>query len=122
MHIEAFRDYCLGKAGVEETFPFDEVTLVFKVMGKMFALTGLDKEEFTVNLKADPEQSIIWRDEYHQIRPGWHMSKKHWNTVHVEDGLEESFFVELIDHSYDMVVKGLTKKLKAELEELKSKG
>jgi len=120
MHVEAFRDYCLNKAGVEETFPFDEVTLVFKVMGKMFALTGLDQEEFTVNLKADPEQSIIWRDEHHQVRPGFHMNKKHWNTIHVEDGLTESFFWEMVDHSYDMVVKGLTKKLKAELEELKT--
>ena len=120
MHIEAFREYCLTKAGVEETFPFDEVTLVFKVMGKMFALTGLDRDEFTVNLKADPEQSIIWRDEYDQVRPGFHMNKKHWNTVHVEEGLDEAFILEMVDHSYDMVVKGLTRKLKAELEELKA--
>lgn len=118
MHIEAFRDYCLQKAGVEETFPFGEDTLVFKVMGKMFALTNLSNDEFRVNLKADPEQSIIWRDEHHQVQPGFHMNKKHWNTVYVEDGLEESFFIDLIDHSYDMVVTGLTKKLKAELEEL----
>lgn len=120
MHIESFRDYCLAKAGVEETFPFDEVTLVFKVMGKMFALTGLDREGFTVNLKADPEQSIIWRDEYSEVQPGFHMSKKHWNTVDMEGTLDESFILKLIDHSYDMVVKGLTKKLKAELEVLKA--
>lgn len=119
MHVEAFRDYCISKPGVEETFPFDEVTLVFKVMGKMFALTGLDREEFTVNLKADPELSIEWRDAHHQVQPGFHMNKKHWNTVHVEDGLEEKFILQMIDHSYDMVVKGLTRKLKLELEQLK---
>ena len=120
MHIESFRDYCLAKAGVEETFPFDEVTLVFKVMGKMFALTGLDRETFTINLKADPEKSLEWRDEYVEITPGFHMNKKHWNTVDMEGALDEPFIIELIDHSYDMVVKGLTKKLKAELESLKS--
>lgn len=118
MHIEAFREYCLSKKGVEETFPFDKVTLVFKVMGKMFALTGLDNEEFTVNLKCDPEWSLELREAYPEIRAGYHMSKKHWNTVAFDEGLEEKFLCELIDHSYDMVVKGLTKKLKEELRNL----
>ena len=118
MHIEAFRDYCLAKKGVEETFPFDEVTLVFKVMGKMFALTGLDSDEFKVNLKCDPDRSEELRAEYPQIRPGWHMSKKHWNTVHFEDGLDERLLIELIDHSYDLVVKGLRKKDREILEHL----
>lgn len=120
MHVESFRDYCLSKPGVEETFPFDEVTLVFKVMGKMFALTGLDRENFTVNLKADPEISPEWRDEFPEVQPGFHMNKKHWNTVDMEGSLDEKFILEMIDHSYDMVVKGLTKKLKAELEILKA--
>jgi len=119
MHIESFRDYCLMKPGVEETFPFDEVTLVFKVMGKMFALTGLDSESFKVNLKADPENSAIWRDEFSEVKPGFHMNKLHWNTVDMEGSLDDSFLFEMIDHSYAMVVKGLTKKLKAELEALK---
>lgn len=111
MNIEGFRDYCLAKKGTEETFPFDETTLVFKVMGKMFALTGLDSEVFTVNLKCDPDWALELRESYPDaILTGWHMSKKHWNTVNFEGGLEQSFLLKLIDHSYDLVVKGLTKK------------
>jgi len=109
MDIETFRDYCLSKKGVEETFPFDEVTLVFKVMNKMFALTGLEKEEFTVNLKCDPEYAIELREEYEDIQPGYHMSKKHWNTVQFEWGLDDKFLMELINHSYDLVVSKLKK-------------
>jgi len=109
MNIEVFREYCLNKKGVEETFPFDEKTLVFKVMGKMFALTGLEREEFQVNLKCDPDYSVELREEYADIIPGFHMSKKHWNTVFFENGLETSFLCELIDHSYDLVVKKLKK-------------
>jgi len=110
MNIEGFRDYCLSKKGTEETFPFDEVTLVFKVMGRMFALTGLDSEVFTVNLKCSPDWALELREAHPDaILPGWHMSKKHWNTVHFESGLEESFLLKLIDHSYDLVVKGLPK-------------
>lgn len=109
MDIETFRDYCLAKKGVEETFPFDEVTLVFKVMGKMFALTGLDKEEFSVNLKCDPEYSEELRESYEHIQPGWHMSKKHWNTVYFEEDVPDKLLVELIDHSYDLVVSKLKK-------------
>jgi len=109
MHIEAFREYCLSKKGVEETFPFDEVTLVFKVMGKMFALTGLERDEFTVNLKCDPEWSETLRESYPAIQPGYHMSKKHWNTVSFEDDLEHKLLLQLIDHSYDLVVAKLKK-------------
>ena len=116
MNIEEFRDYCLSKKGVEETFPFDEVTLVFKVMGKMFALTGLDNEVFSVNLKCNPDRAIELREEYPQIRPGWHMNKVHWNTVDFEDGLDHSLLIELVDHSYDLVVKGLKKKDREALE------
>ncbi|MEO1260934.1 MAG: MmcQ/YjbR family DNA-binding protein [Bacteroidota bacterium] len=114
MNIEVFRDYCLSKKAVEETFPFDEVTLVFKVMGKMFAVTGLEHEDFKVNLKCDPDRAIELREEYPgQIIAGWHMSKKHWNTVYFESGLESKLLRELIDHSYDLVVNKLTKKDKA---------
>ncbi len=109
MHIEAFREYCLAKKGVEETFPFDEVTLVFKVMGKMFALTGLSRETFAVNLKCDPDWAEELRESYYQIQPGYHMSKKHWNTVEFEDGLDQELLVKMIDHSYDLVVSKLKK-------------
>lgn len=115
MHIEAFREYCLAKKGVEEAFPFDEMTLVFKVMGKIFAITGLDSEAFTVNLKCDPEWAPELRENYPEIRPGWHMNKTHWNTVAFDEGLEDDFLYELIDHSYELVVKGLPKKLRQEL-------
>ncbi len=118
MNIEEFRDYCLSKKGVEETFPFDEVTLVFKVMGKMFALTGLEHEEFKVNLKCDPEKALEYREEYEDILPGWHMSKKHWNTVHFERSLETGFLIELIDHSYDLVVAKLKKSDREILEKM----
>lgn len=119
MHIEAFRHYCLSKKGVTEDFPFDEQTLVFKVMNKMFALTGLEQEEFRVNLKCDPERAIQLREDYEEhIIAGYHMSKKHWNTVYFERGLADDFLMALIDHSYDLVVSKLTKKDKAVLENL----
>lgn len=110
MNIEDFRDYCLAKKGVEETFPFDENTLVFKVMGKMFALTNIEWEEFKVNLKCDPERAIQLREEHpDEILPGYHMSKKHWNTITFEGDLDDRFLNELIDHSYDLVVAKLKK-------------
>lgn len=118
MHIEAFREYCLSKKGVTEDFPFDEVTLVFKVMGKMFALTGLHKTPFSVNLKSDPERSLELREYHTEITPGYHMNKKHWNTVNFSSNLPTNLLIEMIDHSYDLVVKGLTKKLKQELNDL----
>ena len=117
MNIEEVREYCITKKGCEETFPFDEVTLVFKVMGKMFALLSLDKGT-SVNLKCDPEKSIQLREQYEAITPGWHMNKKHWNTVVFDTNLPDSLIKELIDNSYDLVVSSLTKKLKKELEEL----
>ena len=109
MDIETFRDYCLAKKGVEETFPFDEVTLVFKVMTKMFALTSLNKETFEVNLKCDPERAMELREEYSEIRAGFHMNKKHWNTVEFEGSLSDALLCELVDHSYDLVVQKLKK-------------
>lgn len=118
MDIETFREYCLAKAGVEEGFPFDESTLVFKVMGKIFALTGLDSESFTVNLKCDPGRAAELREAYPQIQGGYHMNKKHWNTVAFEDGLPESLLRDLIDHSYELVVAGLPKKLRNALDEM----
>ncbi|MCK5815644.1 MAG: MmcQ/YjbR family DNA-binding protein [Flavobacteriaceae bacterium] len=115
MNVEQYRAYCLSKKGVTEHFPFDEVTLVFKVMDKMFALCGLERIPFGVNLKCDPEWAIELREEYDgSIIPGFHMNKKHWNTVEPNGNLSDEFFKELIDHSYDLVVAGLPKKLKLE--------
>lgn len=111
MNIEELRDYCLSKAHTTEGFPFDDVTLVFKVHEKMFALTSLNKA-FTVNLKCDPEKAIQLRERHHEIIPGFHMSKKHWNTINLEGTLSDQFVHELIDHSYDMVWKSLPKKLR----------
>ncbi|PHN06182.1 MmcQ/YjbR family DNA-binding protein [Flavilitoribacter nigricans] len=118
MNLEEFREYCLSKKGVEETFPFGEETLVFKVMGKMFALTGLDSETATANLKCDPLRAVELRESHPQIIPGYHMNKKHWNTVELETGLDNELLTELIDHSYDLVVEKMPKKLREELNNL----
>lgn len=115
MNFDAFYEHCVSKPGVEETFPFDEKTLVMKVMGKMFALTRLESDQFTVNLKCDPDRSIELREEYEEIKPGYHMNKNHWNTIDFEGDVPEKLLLQLIDHSYDLVVSKLTKKLKEEL-------
>jgi len=115
MNIEQFRDYCLTKKGVSEEFPFDEKTLVFKVLGKMFALSGLERIPHQVNLKCDPEKAIELREEYDgQIYGGYHMNKRLWNTVEIEN-LPTKLITEMIDHSYDLVVEKLPKKLKESL-------
>ena len=122
MHIEQLRNFCISKKGVTEHFPFDDVTLVFKVMHKMFALSGLDKWERgkeSINLKCDPEKSILLRGEFEGVIPGFHMSKKHWNTVTInKSDVSDDLIRELINHSYVLVVNGLTKKAQKELEEL----
>ena len=122
MNIEELRDFCISKKGVTEHFPFDEVTLVFKVMNKMFALSGLDDWEKGVqkiNLKCNPENAIALREEYDGINPGWHMNKVHWNTVTLNNSdVSDDLVRELIDHSYDLVVASLPKKTKKELEDL----
>ncbi len=117
MNIEQFRDYCLSYPGVTEGFPFDESTLVFKVMGKMFAITDVDDFEF-INLKCDPDRALILREQYEEIKPGWHMNKAHWNSVYPDGSLEDSFIEELIDHSYELIVASLPKKKKEELKNL----
>ena len=115
MNIESFREYCLAKPGVTEGFPFDSKTLVFNVMGKMFALTDVDAFQ-SINLKCDPEYAIELRETFQAVKPGYHMSKKHWNTVTVEGDVAEKLLQDLINHSYDLVVKSLTKKLRDELQ------
>ena len=118
MNIEEFRMYCISKKGVTEEFPFDAQTLVFKVMGKMFALAPLERQPSQVNLKCDPERAITLREEYDGvITPGFHMSKVHWNTLLLEN-IPSKLVIELIDHSYDLVVTKFTKKLKAEWDTL----
>lgn len=119
MNIEVFRDYCLAKKGVTESFPFDEHTLVFKVMGKMFALSGLERLPAQANLKCDPDRSVELRAQYDGlILPGYHMSKLHWNTVLIDSGLPPKLITELIDHSYELVVAKFSKKLRLAWESL----
>lgn len=118
MNIQAFYDYCLSKKGVTEHFPFDEDILVFKVGGKMFALSSLtqwEKGEATINLKCDPERALELRAEYEGVQPGYHMSKVHWNTVSVDGDISLSMLKELINHSYELVFKSLTKKIQSEI-------
>lgn len=122
MRIDKIRDYCLSKKAATESFPFDENTLVFKVMNKMFLMTPLEKwdqDEGSVTVKCNPEYTLELREQYESIYPGPYVSNKHWNTLAIyKNELSPKFVCELIDHSYDMVVKGMTKKLKAELEAL----
>lgn len=114
MNIEIFRTYCLAKKGVTEDFPFGEQTIVFKVLGKMFALANVDLFE-SINLKCDPERAIELRETYQGVLPGYHMNKKHWNTVLVNNDVPEKLIFELIDHSYKLVIKSLPKRLQNEL-------
>lgn len=107
MNIEEIRDYCLAKAGVTEGFPFNESTLVFKVMNKMFALTGLDGDPPYVNLKCDPERAIELRAQYEDIQAGYHMNKAQWNSVYYTGSITSDLIRELIDQSYGLVVQGL---------------
>ncbi len=122
MNIEQLRDYCLSKKAATEGFPFDKDTLVFKVLGKMFALVPLDrweKGEASITLKCDPDYTLELREKHESIYPGPYVSNKHWNTVSIYTGeLQQKFIIHLIDHSYDMVVKGMTKKMRDELHNL----
>ncbi|WP_394759225.1 MmcQ/YjbR family DNA-binding protein [Flavobacterium sp.] len=120
MDIQQLYEFCLSKKGVTEHFPFDEDTLVFKVGGKMFSLTSLKEFENgnpSLNLKCDPEKAIELRAEYEAIRPGYHMSKVHWNTIDLNKDVSNKMLAELINHSYDLVFKSLTKKNQNEINE-----
>ena len=108
MDLDQFRKYCLKKKGTSEETPFGEDTLVYKVMGKMFAITGF-AIPLSVNLKCDPEQAVELREQYEEIQPGYHMNKKHWNTILSKGRLSDKLMKEFIDHSYELVVKGLKK-------------
>jgi len=117
MNIEELRGYCLLKNGVEESFPFGSDTLVFKVAGKMFALTGLSESDFSVNLKCDPALAIELREKYPAVQPGYRMNKKHWNTVYIDGSADDLLLKKWIDHSYDLVVLSLPKKLREEIQQ-----
>ena len=114
MNIEELREYCISKKGATECFPFDEVTLVFKVGEKMFALTNLDGEP-SINLKCDPERAIELREKYSSIEPGYHMNKAHWNTVYLNGSVPEKLIKELIDHSYSLIFDSLSRSKKEEV-------
>ena len=111
MDIEKIWKYCSQKNGVSESFPFNETTLVFKVGGKIFALFDVDSFQ-SINLKCDPEKSIELREKYSGIVPGYHMNKKHWNTVSVNEDISDVLIYQLIDHSYHLVYKSLSKKVR----------
>ena len=117
MNIEELREYCLSKKGVTEGFPFDETTLVFKVMGKMFCLTDTE-DKFGAALKNKPEKNIELREEYPAIKPGYHMNKQHWNTIEIDGSISNDLLKNLIDESYNLVVLGMPKKKQQELKNL----
>jgi predicted DNA-binding protein (MmcQ/YjbR family) len=105
MDVAQFREFCLSKQGATEETPFGPDTLVFKVGGKIFAIAPLDAVPARANLKCDPDLALELRDRYEQVRPGYHMNKKHWNTIEIETGIPEGEIRKMIDHSYDLVAK-----------------
>lgn len=123
MNLESYYEYCLSKKGVTEHFPFDQDVLVFKVGEKIFALSSLAQWEIgepKINLKCNPEYALELRAQYHEIQPGYHMSKVHWNTVAVNLEVSDKMIRELIDDSYELVFKSLTKKIQNEILELEN--
>jgi predicted DNA-binding protein (MmcQ/YjbR family) len=107
MDLAQFREYCLSKSCASESTPFGPDVLVFKISDKMFALAALDEVPITANLKCDPDLALELRDRYEQVTPGYHMNKRHWNTVEIEGGIPDTELRKMIDHSYDLVAKGL---------------
>ena len=108
MYLDEIREYCLSKQETTEGLPFDEETLVFKVVGKIFLLTNISNFS-SMNLKCEPEYALQLREHYSEIQPGYHMNKKMWNTVSLKGNLTRDFILSLVDHSYQEVVKGLKK-------------
>ena len=115
MNIESLREYCLSKPGAEETLPFGPDNLVYKIKGKIFLITGLDSAQLRFNVKCDPEKAIELRDRYDAVQPGYHMNKKHWNTVIVDGSIPMGLLKEMIDDSYNLVTQSLPKKIRDEL-------
>jgi predicted DNA-binding protein (MmcQ/YjbR family) len=115
MNIETLREYCLSKKAVTEDFPFGETTLVFRIKDKIFLLVALDADPLQFNAKSDPEKAIELREAYDAIKPGYHMNKKHWNTIVVDGNISTKLIKEMIDDSYDLIVQSLPKKSREEL-------
>lgn len=111
MDIETLREHCISKEKVEECFPFDETTLVFKVAGKMFLLVDIDSRPLSFNIKCDPQKAIELREKYSCVEPGWHMNKSHWNTVTADGSVNTKLIFGWIDDSYDLIVSSLPKKV-----------
>ena len=105
MDIETLREYCLSKPDVEEVLPFGPNTLVYKVNGKIFLITGLNEETLSFNVKCDPDLAIELREQFDCIQPGYHMNKKHWNTITVDGSVSTKQLKEWIDHSYQLITK-----------------
>jgi predicted DNA-binding protein (MmcQ/YjbR family) len=118
MNVEDLRDYCIAKKGVEECFPFDETTLVFKVLGKVFLLCGIDSNPLQFNVKCEPAKAIELRENYSCVIPGYHMNKTHWNSIICDGQASDNIIKSWIDDSYNLIVASLTKKLQAELQNL----
>ncbi|AEK23801.1 MmcQ/YjbR family DNA-binding protein [Capnocytophaga canimorsus] len=114
MDIEELREFCLSLNASEESFPFDDEILVFSVKGKMFCLVNIAKYEF-INLKCDPEEAIGLREQYAEVTAGWHMNKKHWNSVYINGKISNNLLKKWIVNSYNLVIKGLPKKIQEEL-------
>lgn len=117
MDILKIREYCLSKPFTAEEFPFDEVTLVFKVYGRIFALVKLEAFPLKMNLKCDPAKAISLREQFDFVAPGYHMNKKHWNTITLGDKLSEGLLFEMIDHSFDQVVRKLPRRVQQQIYE-----
>ena len=116
MNVDTFREYCLSKPGAAEDSPFGPEHLVFKVGGKMFALLALEEVPATANLKCDPDLALELRDRYEEVRAGYHMNKKHWNTVQISGGgIPGPELTKMIDHSYELVRKSLPKAQRRQL-------
>jgi predicted DNA-binding protein (MmcQ/YjbR family) len=118
VNLDTIRTYCLKKPGnITEGFPFGESALVYKVNGKMFLLVMIDEKPLSMNLKADPEQAIEWREQYEAVQPGYHMNKKLWNTVTLDGSIPRQEIITMIDHSYEQVIKGLKKSEREKLQQ-----
>jgi predicted DNA-binding protein (MmcQ/YjbR family) len=115
MDAEALRNWCLAQPGAIEDFPFGPETSVFKVGGKLFALSALERAPLEVSVKCEPDLAVALRDSYAAIRPGYHLNKRHWNTVTLDGSLEDRMVRDLVEDSYDLVVEGLPKRVREQL-------
>jgi predicted DNA-binding protein (MmcQ/YjbR family) len=115
MNVETLREYCLSKKAVTEDFPFGESTLVFRVKNKIFLLVSLDSTPLQFNAKSEPDKAVELREQYDAVQPGYHMNKKHWNTVVIDGSIPSALIKEMIDDSYNLIVESLPKKLREEL-------